>query len=157
MTYRIGNVTAGLMIGVALLVDGIQFLLTLTVIGSVVAMFVSVFVWISFVIWFALHRVSYFDRGAATRGLILLGSVIVELIPMINALPATTLGVAALIFHTRIQDKKNMKREQARTSVRTDIQAQRRQEAIALAREKRTARQQAANDNSPQADMREAA
>lgn len=108
MTYRIGTITAGLMIGVAVLVDGLQFLLTLTVIGSLVAMLVSAFAWITFVLWFALLGVSYFDRGAATRGLILLSSIIVELIPLVNALPATTLGVVALVIHTRIEDKKRM-------------------------------------------------
>ena len=108
MTHRISTVSAGLMIGVAVLIDGIQFLLTLTVIGSLVSMLLSVFVWVAFLLWFALQGVSYFDKGAATRGFILIFSVIVELVPMINALPATTLGVVALVIHTRMEDRKRM-------------------------------------------------
>lgn len=150
MTYRISTVVAGLMIGVALLIDGLQFLLTLTVIGSVVAMVLSAFAWITFVLWFALQGVSYFDRGAAVRGLILISSIIVELIPLINALPATTLGVAALILHSRIEDRKRGNLPQSSASnkgvLRRAAAAARRSNLIEAARIARQARAQQQNE-----------
>ena len=146
MTHRINTITAGLMIGVAVLADGIQFLLTLTVIGSIVAMFISAFVWIVFLIWFALCGVSYFDRGGATRGLIMLTSAITELVPFINAVPALTLGVVALIIHSRMEDRKrNNMPEQKGTDavlVRKAVQDLRKSNAIEAARVAREARKQ---------------
>lgn len=146
MNYRIHTITAGLMIGVAVLADGIQFLLTLTVIGSIVAMFVSAFVWIVFLIWFALCGVSYFDRGGATRGLIMLTSAITELIPFINAVPAITLGVVALIIHSRIEDRKQNSTPERKGSdaalVRRAVQDIRRSNAIEASRIAREARKE---------------
>lgn len=149
MSYRIHTIMAGLMIGLAVLADGIQFLLTLTVIGSIAAIFVSAFVWIVFLIWFAVCGVSYFDRGGAVRGLILISSVITELVPLINALPATTLGVVALIIHSRIEDRKRNNIPQRQGSdaalVRTAMQNVQRSNAIEAARVARQARNQQAS------------
>ena len=149
MNYRIHTITAGLMIGVAVLADGIQFLLTLTVVGSIVAMFVSTFVWIVFLIWFALCGVSYFDRGGATRGLIVIASAITELVPFINAVPAITFGVVALIMHSRAEDRKrNNTPERQGTDaalVRKAVQDVRKSNAIEAARVAREARKQQAS------------
>lgn len=146
MTHRIGTVTAGLMIGLAVLVDGIQFLLTLTVIGSIVAMLISAFVWITFLIWFALCGVSYFDRGAAVRGGIVIVSAITELVPFINAVPAVTLGVVALIIHSRIEDRKRNNAPQNNANnqalVRKAVQDLRKSNAIEASRVAREARKQ---------------
>ncbi len=150
MTYRVSGVVAGLMVAVAILSDGLQFLLTLTIIGSVVAMVLSALVWVSFALWFALLGVSYFDRGAAMRGLILIGSVIVELVPLINALPATTLGVVALILHARAEDRKRMNLPQNavgnRAILRKAASAARKSNLIESARIAREARAQRQNE-----------
>ncbi len=94
---KIGWVTAGMIIVLALIFDAIQIFLTLTVIGTVFSWFVSGLAWIIFLVWFMLLGVSYFDKGGAVRLLTVFASVITELLPLINALPGLTIGVTALI------------------------------------------------------------
>lgn len=105
-TKKISTINAVFLIGAALLFDGIQFVLTLTVIGTVAAWFVSAFAWILFLIWFALLGTNYFDKGAGTKILTVFASVIAELMPLVNALPGITLGVVALIVQNRIAHAK---------------------------------------------------
>lgn len=105
-TKPIGNVTAGLLIGLALLFDGIQFLLTLTVLGALFSWLVTVIAWTIFLIAFALVGENYFQKNMARKMLITGASVVAELIPIINAIPAVTLGVVALIVQNRIEAAK---------------------------------------------------
>lgn len=102
--YKISNVQIGLLVGTAVLIDGIQALLTLTVIGSVFAVFLSVFAALSFFLWFALLGINYFGKGAAIKMLASLGTLVAELIPIISGLPAITAGVVTLIVQSRIED-----------------------------------------------------
>ncbi|MDB5264978.1 MAG: hypothetical protein JWN64_549 [Parcubacteria group bacterium] len=104
--YRIGGTAAGFMIGTAILFDAIQFLLTLTVIGSLVTFLVTILATIVFALWFALLGESIFKQNAAKKALISMASVITELVPVIDALPAITLGVVALIAQSRSEDRK---------------------------------------------------
>lgn len=109
---RISNFTAVGMIGVALLFDSVQGLLFFmnaipvvgTVLDVVVSPLITVAAWCWFLLWFALHRVNYFDRNGAKKLLIMLASVVVELVPLINALPGITFGVVGLIVQTRFED-----------------------------------------------------
>lgn len=102
----IGPVTSMAIVGVALVFDGLQFLLTLTVVGTVVAWYLSALAWIIFLLWFALLGVSYFGKGAAIRFLTVFASAVAELVPVVNALPALTLGVVALIIQHNIEVRK---------------------------------------------------
>lgn len=102
--YKISNVQIGLLVGTAVLIDGIQALLTLTVIGSVFAVFLSVFAAMSFFLWFASLHINYFGKGAAIKMLASLGTLVAELIPIISGLPAITAGVVTLIVQSRIED-----------------------------------------------------
>jgi hypothetical protein len=107
MTQKtIGPMASIAIVGTALVFDGLQFLLTLTVVGTIFAWFLSAFAWILFLLWFALLGVSYFGRGAAIRFLTVFASAIAELMPVVNALPALTLGVVALIVQHNIEVRK---------------------------------------------------
>jgi hypothetical protein len=112
-TQRISVLTAVFMVAVAIGLDAAQdlalFLNALPVIGTamdiVVSWFIGALAAIVFGVWFALLRVSYFTgKKAATKMLIMFSSVVVELIPFVDALPAITFGVVALIIQTRIED-----------------------------------------------------
>lgn len=111
---RIGIATAIAMVGTALVLDGLQallfFLNVLPAIGQVLdvvgSWFISFLAVIIFGLWFALCRVNYFTgKKAGMKLLIMLSTVVVELIPILDAIPAITFGVVALIIQTRIEDK----------------------------------------------------
>ncbi|HEX5774470.1 MAG TPA: hypothetical protein VFY28_00695 [Candidatus Paceibacterota bacterium] len=143
----IGPVTSIAIVGVALVFDGLQFLLTLTVIGSVFSWFITAVAWILFLLWFALLGVSYFGRGAAIRFLTVFASVITELVPIVNALPALTLGVVALIVQHNVAVAR-AKRHPGRSADKTQLTQQ--MERLARTRKLREARAaRAANDNAP--------
>jgi hypothetical protein len=109
----IGMIVAVLMVMLALLFDAAQFLATflhiLPVVGNaaavVFAWFITILATSIFAVWFALHDISYASgRGAGRRMLIALSAVVIELIPIIDALPAITIGVIGIIIESRIQD-----------------------------------------------------
>lgn len=110
---RISVVTAICMVALAVIFDGIQdillFINVLPVIGQVIdvvfSWFISFLAAVSFGVWFALLRVNYFSgRKSGQKLLVMFSSIIVELIPYIDALPAITFGVVSLIIITRIED-----------------------------------------------------
>lgn len=112
MKDKINLGVAFLLVAVALILDGIQFLLTLTVIGSIASPILTVFAWTLFFIWFAMLGVNYFDKDGAVRLFTALASIVTEMIPVINALPAITLGVVALIYQ---HNRKVAKQERTRS------------------------------------------
>ena len=98
---RINAVTAGFMITVALLYDGVQFALVWIGIGFLVNWLISVCAWLTFFFWFKSKGVSYAKpKNVLTAGVALL----LEIIPVLNALPALTLSVLALIVITKSED-----------------------------------------------------
>ena len=110
---RVGNFMGGALIALAFLFDLIQFLVSFlhvvpwvgNAIAFVVALFITCFAYITFGIWFALLRVNYFTgKQAALKILTLIGTLGLELIPLIDALPAITAGVITMVIVSRIED-----------------------------------------------------
>jgi hypothetical protein len=105
-TRKISNITAFFMIIVALLFDLLQFLLTIMVITAPLSILVTFFALCIFGVWFAVLGVNYFSgRKVALKTLSAIGSVIVEMVPLIDGLPAITAGVAGVILGTRLENK----------------------------------------------------
>jgi hypothetical protein len=111
--HKIGNVTALVMVMLAVLFDiaqfGATFLHVVPAIGNaaaiVIAWFIAILSISTFALWFALSGVNYISgRGAGRRMLIALSAVIVELVPIIDALPGITIGVIGIIIESRISD-----------------------------------------------------
>ncbi|HRH55381.1 MAG TPA: hypothetical protein PK609_00770 [Candidatus Paceibacterota bacterium] len=102
---RIGIFTAGIIVALALLVDGLQFLLTWSVVFIPLSFLLTFFAAVGFFVWFAILGVNYFDKNAGLKVVASLGSVVAELIPVINAVPATTLGVVVIVTQTMLEDK----------------------------------------------------
>ena len=101
---RISPIMAILMIIMALLIDGTQFLLGLLVIGFVLNWIVSFYAWLSFYVWFKILNVSMSDaRGM--KILLTMGAALgVELIPLINMLPAwTAFAILTIMFEYAAQ------------------------------------------------------
>lgn len=97
------------MLGTALLFDGLQFGTDLfhalpligTVAQSVVDILISVWAWLTFYVWFKIHGVSFMN---AKRFAVLNGGALIEMIPIVNSLPAWTLAVFLLIATTRAEE-----------------------------------------------------
>lgn len=104
--YRISGVTAGFIICLTILVDLSQILLTLTVIGSIVSFFLGVT--LGFALWliFTLHGVKYSGVGGLKKVVASFGSMVLEFVPIINALPFATIGALIVLHETRKEDKK---------------------------------------------------
>lgn len=114
---RIGMGMGICLVAVAVLVDAVQLFLTLTVVGVVASPVLTFFAWTTFLIWFALLGVNYFDRGGASRVATMFASVVTELLPVVNAIPALTLGVIALIVQHNLQvEKQKRERDAARAA-----------------------------------------
>lgn len=101
---KIGNVTAIFLISVAVVVDGIQFLLTLTVLGSILSTLVTFFASIMFFLVFLLLGVKYTGKGGGVKLASMLGASVTELVPFLNAVPAWTAGVVAVIVQERLAE-----------------------------------------------------
>lgn len=99
----IGNVTAGIMIAFALIADGLQFLFTLSVVLIPLSLLLTFFTSTGFILWFFILG-AYRGKGAEKRVLISAISSIIELVPIINAIPAVTAGVIVNIVLSRAKD-----------------------------------------------------
>lgn len=101
--HKIGNVTAIFMVLLALIADGLQFLLTLAVILIPLSLLLTFLCGIGFALWFFLLG-AYSGKGAEKKVLTSLVSVVAEIIPVINAIPAITAGVVINIALSRMDD-----------------------------------------------------
>lgn len=110
---RVGVITAGFMVGIALLFDLLQFLFSMLhvipFIGTQIAIGVTWFITVLalgiFGLWFTLLGVKYFTGKQVQAKLVaLFGPIALELIPLVGALPAITAGVVVLIVISRYED-----------------------------------------------------
>ena len=85
--HKIGNVTAGLMLLLALVADGLQFLLTLSVLLLPLSLLVTFLFSVGFALWFFILG-AYSGKGAEKKVLTSLVSVVAEFVPVINAVAA---------------------------------------------------------------------
>ncbi len=97
---KISNFEAGLMIAVALIIDIVQFLLDLILIGFILDPIISVFAYLMFWFWFKLRGVSFSNPKRAAIGGI---SFLLELIPGLDMLPALTVGVVMTYLSTKVK------------------------------------------------------
>lgn len=103
MRRRIPNTTAILMISVALLFDLIQFILTALFIGMILnPVIVTPLAWFTFFLWYKFRGVNITDK--VSRFATMTVTPLIEFIPMINALPAWTLGVFIMISIVKAED-----------------------------------------------------
>jgi hypothetical protein len=94
------------MVGTAALVDSGQFVLNLIpVLGQFMGLMMSFIAFIGFVLWFALMGVNFIaGRRAGMKMMAAFGTTIVELVPLVQALPAMSMGVAITIIASWLED-----------------------------------------------------
>lgn len=95
----IGTATGVMMVSVAALFDLVQFFLNwIPFLGWILTSLLGVVAWLTFLLWFKMHGV---DFVKPSRALTLGGGFLIELIPIVNDLPAWTVAVLILIASTR--------------------------------------------------------
>lgn len=92
------------MISTALFFDAWQALIQLIPgLGQIFASLVAMFAFMTFWFWFRLHGIKF---STAKRSAIMGGGFFIELIPILNILPAWTLAVTLVITDLRIKKSK---------------------------------------------------
>jgi len=104
--YRISGVTAGFILCTTILIDLAQVLLTLTVIGSIASFFLGVILCFGLWLIFTLHGVKYSGTGGLKKAAASFGTMALEVVPVIDALPFATIGALIVLSETRKEDKK---------------------------------------------------
>lgn len=113
-TQRISGTTAGFMLAVAAILDGLQVLLTIPVIFAPLSILVTFLAACIFGIWFAILGVSYVSgKNAGLKLFSAAGSLVVELVPLLDGLPTIVAGVSGVIFATRLEDAAAIRKAQA--------------------------------------------
>ncbi|HEY0011042.1 MAG TPA: hypothetical protein VGB97_04020 [Candidatus Paceibacterota bacterium] len=113
VTYRVGTASAISLLTVELFLDGVQFLINLIpVLGQVINLgvtFIGIFI-ASLWLFIFCDGVNYFTgKKAGLKVLGIMTGTVLELVPIVNALPALTLGVALVIIGTRMEDREKAK------------------------------------------------
>lgn len=102
-TYRIGMLQAAFMVLVAVLFDCADWLLDLLLgAGIIFDSVIGIIGWLVFYMWFRINGVSFTNPKTALR---FNGTVIAEIVPFINQLPAWTVGIVWTIVAVRLEDK----------------------------------------------------
>lgn len=159
--YRISGFSLGIIVGFALLLDVLQFFLTLTIVGSAGAFFLGAVGGIALFLIFMLHGVKYSGAGALKKISASFGTLVLEMIPLIDALPLITVGAVMVILQTRREDVEKQKQQEAEELNRAQmLQAQeadwfRAKQAADANKEE--AALQAANDDEEEARFAQAA
>jgi hypothetical protein len=141
-TYRIDAGQEFLLKAAALVLDAIEFLLTLTVIGAVASEVIGITGTILFFIWFHFLGVKYFDGRGGNKLMTMMVNSVIEAIPFVNGFyPGFSIAAWRIVAITKKEDEERAEkkgrlaameeaealRQQQRTA--QAIQAQRRAEA----------------------------
>lgn len=131
--HKISNVKAGMMISIALVIDGIQALVSLLhfipLLGNIAAIVlntvISVTAYASFTLWFALNGIHIFKkpRGVAVT----VTTMILEAIPFIKMLPGLSFWVWRIIVISRVKEKTPQKKNFAKRQLARRLQQRRQQ------------------------------
>jgi len=92
---RIGNLTFGLMVALAIILDIISIIPGANIIVDIVAALV-------FGLWFMLRGVGFVNPRRFSVGII---AIIIELVPFLSILPGITAGVVITILSVRTEDR----------------------------------------------------
>ncbi|MBI2618031.1 hypothetical protein HYW58_01105 [Candidatus Kaiserbacteria bacterium] len=103
---RIDSGTMVSMVSVAFFFDVVQMIFTLTVIGSIVSSVMSIFIWLTFYVWFKKHGIMFMDNLA--RMIIMWGGFLLELVPVLNIIPGWTFSVSLSLLLIHYEDQRRL-------------------------------------------------
>ncbi|MBU6430847.1 MAG: hypothetical protein KGJ58_01005 [Patescibacteria group bacterium] len=107
-TEGISKMTMGMMIAVAVFIDAVQAGVNLMdaipyvglILSSVISDGISIFAFLTFFLWFHLAGLKFNSKIAAST----VGAFFIELIPVLNALPAWTLSVTTTLLFFQVKE-----------------------------------------------------
>lgn len=92
----------GLMISTALFFDALQASVQLVwILGQILAGLVAIYAFLTFWLWFRLYGIKF---STPKRSAVMGGGFIIELIPILNVLPAWTLAVTIIILDIKAKN-----------------------------------------------------
>jgi len=97
----LNSITIAFMIAVALFYDVFQVLINLIpILGQILSALIGLFAFLTFYLWFKLKGLNFANpKRAAYLG----GGFLIELVPILNILPAWTLAVTLLALNSKIK------------------------------------------------------
>lgn len=124
LTYRVPWATGGIILGIAILADLLQVLLALTValsfLGDIVTFVAGGIIWL----FLMFSGVSFLRGKKSTSRLIgFLVTAVIELIPIVDALPTLTLDTWYNIVSSRSEDRLLFKQQQEQYAKQMAAQA----------------------------------
>lgn len=150
--YRISALTAAFILTATLGVDLLQIFLTMTIVGSVVCMLLGTLLGIILWVTYTIHGVKYSGTAGLKKIAATFGTMALEMLPFLDALPLVSIGAVIIILQTRSED-----RETAQKEAQEQMAAQQQQAASAqeMAQAQRIAQDMMAsrsNDDEPGAE-----
>lgn len=95
----LSNITIAFMIAVALFYDAIQaFINLIPFLGQILSSLIGLFAFLTFYLWFKLKGLNF---ATAKRAGYLGGGFMIELLPLVNMLPAWTLTITLLAMDSK--------------------------------------------------------
>ncbi len=101
-TRKFSPTSVFLMVGTALIYDGMGLLLNLTVVGSIITPVINVLAFCTFYLWFKLKGVKFNKLSNVS---VMGGTSIIEFVPFLNALPVWTGAVLWFVYKDKILKK----------------------------------------------------
>ncbi len=93
---KISKLSSFLLLGTALFFDFLQAIVQpIQILGQVLAMGVDIFAFLTFIVWFLIIGVSFISPG---RLVSIVGTFLVELVPVLDALPVWTFYILIMIL-----------------------------------------------------------
>jgi len=99
--YRVSEVMKIFLVSFAIAMDAIQVLLNLFAIGVIINRVLGIFIWLIFMTWFLLLGGTFFKTKSFS---ILLGSSLIEMIPVLDLIPGWTVSTLYIIKVMREED-----------------------------------------------------
>jgi hypothetical protein len=100
---RISNIQGVLMVGVAVVIDGVQFLLNfIPFLGWIFVSLISVFAWLTFFTWYKFNGITFTD--SILRFITMVAVAIAEVLPVFNSIPAWVASVLIMLVIVRAED-----------------------------------------------------
>lgn len=141
-TYRISSFQEILLKSTALVLDGIGFLLTLTVIGEIATEIIGLTGDVLFLTWFWMLGTKFFEGRASSKVMTFIVNAVAEAVPFVNGVyPGFSIGVWRLVKITKEEDEEKARKNKAAQGAidARRVQELRRAEAIQAARAARAA------------------
>ena len=126
VSYRISSFQEILLKSTALTLDGIGFLLMLTVVGEVATEVIGLTGDALFIVWFWILGTKFFEGRASSKIMTLMANAVLETIPFINGIyPGFSIAVWRLVRITKTEDEEKAAKQRVVAENQLQVQQRR--------------------------------